>query len=82
MRVAYVYFFIMYAMCPLHYFLKARYDLLVRFLLREFTCILEDPRSRKNRRRASREREATRRCLHARCILVRVITLTKRRIAW
>jgi len=29
MRVAYVYFFIMYAMCPLHYFLKARYDLLV-----------------------------------------------------
>lgn len=33
-----MYTFVMYATCPLHYFLKARYDLLVRFLLRGFTC--------------------------------------------
>ena len=31
-------------MCPLHYFLKVRYDLLVCFLLHEFTCILEHTR--------------------------------------
>jgi len=37
--------------------------------------------SQKNCRRASREGKAARQCLHARCILVRAITLTKRRIA-
>lgn len=36
-----MYTFVMYAMCPLHYFLKVKYNLLVRFLLRGFTCILE-----------------------------------------
>lgn len=39
-----MYTFVIYATCPLHYFLKARYDLPVSFLLRGFTCILEHTR--------------------------------------
>lgn len=52
------------------------------FYLCELTLVFSNIRgSQKNRRRVSRERKAEHRCLHARCITVCVITLTKRRIA-
>lgn len=70
-----------YATCPLHYFLKARYDLPVHFLLRGFACILEHTGVGEIADVHHEKRKAARRCLYARCILVRPITLTKRRIA-
>lgn len=54
-----MYTFVMYATCPLHHFLKARYDLLVRFLLRGFTRghtgvgKIADVHHEKGKRRAS-----------------------------